>query len=131
MVTQSITQVALLASSVENSRSSNSAGKVAAQRQTISVEVTEVETQEVEIELTQESLENVVSQLKAYVQNSQRDLNFSVDEATGRVVVKVINSTTDEVIRQIPSEEMLAISRHLLESLETDEPKGFLIELKA
>lgn len=131
MVTQSITQVALLASSVENSRSSNSAGKVAAQRQTISVEVTEVETQEVEIELTQESLENVVSQLKAYVQNSQRDLNFSVDEATGRVVVKVINSTTDEVIRQIPSEEMLAISRHILESLETDEPKGFLIELKA
>lgn len=133
MATQSITNVALLAGSVENNRSSssNSTGKVAAQRQTVAVEVTEVETQEVEVELSQEALEKVVSQLNAYVQNTQRDMDFSVDDSTGRVVVRVIDSTSEEVIRQIPSEEMLAISRHLIESLETEEPKGFLIELKA
>ncbi len=133
MATQSITNVALLASSVETNRSgsSNSTGKVAAQRQTVAVEVTEVETQEVEMELSQEALEKVVSQLNAYIQNTQRDVDFSVDDATGRVVVRVVDSTTEEVIRQIPSEEMLAISRHLLESLESEQPKGFLIELKA
>lgn len=132
MATQSITNVALLASSVETNRSSsNSTGKVAAQRQTVAVEVTEVETQEVEMELSQEALEKVVSQLNAYIQNTQRDVDFSVDDATGRVVVRVIDSVSEEVIRQIPSEEMLAISRHLIESLETDQPKGFLIELKA
>ena len=131
MATQSITNVALLASSVDNNRPSNSAGKVAAQRQSFAVEVAEVETKEVDVELSQEALENVVSQLNAYIQNTQRDMDFSVDDATGRVVVRVVDSTTEEVIRQIPSEEMLAISRHLLESLETDEPKGFLIELKA
>jgi len=133
MATQSITNVALLASSVETNRSGsgNSTGKVAAQRQTVAVEVTAVETQEVEMELSQEALEKVVSQLNAYIQNTQRDVDFSVDDATGRVVVRVIDSESEEVIRQIPSEEMLAISRHLIESLETEQPKGFLIELKA
>ena len=133
MATQSITNVALLASSVDNNRtgSSNSTSKVAAQRQSFAVEVAEVETKEVDVELSQEALEKVVSQLNAYIQNTQRDMDFSVDDATGRVVVRVVDSTTEEVIRQIPSEEMLAISRHLVESLETEEPKGFLIELKA
>ena len=132
MATQSITNVAVLGSTtVDSSRSGNSTGKVAAQRQTIAVEVAEVETQEVDVELSQEALEKVVSQLNAYIQNTQRDVDFSVDDATGRVVVKVIDSESEEVIRQIPSEEMLAISRHLVESLEREQPKGFLIELKA
>jgi len=131
MATQSITNVALLGRSVETTHSSNSAEKVAVQRQTIAVEVAEVETQEVEVELSQEALEKVVSQLNAYIQNTQRDVDFSVDDSTGRVVVRVIDSESEEVIRQIPSEEMLAISRHLVESLETEQPKGFLIELKA
>jgi len=131
MATQSITNVALLASSVGSNRSSNSTDKVAAQRQTVAVEVTEVETHEVDVELSQEALEKVVHQLNAYIQNTQRDMDFSVDGSTGRVVVKVIDSESEQVIRQIPSEEMLAISRHLIESLETEQPKGFLIELKA
>jgi flagellar protein FlaG len=130
MATQSITNVALLGSTVEN-RSSNSAGKVAAQRQTVAVDLPGVETQSQHVELSQQALEKAVSQMAAYVQNTQRDMNFSVDDVTGRVVVKVIDSNSDEVIRQIPSEEMLAIARHLTESLENDEPKGFLIELKA
>ena len=131
MATQSITHVALLASSAENSRPSNSTSKVVAQRQTVAVEVTEVETQENDVELSQEALEKAVSQMNAYIQNTQRDMDFSVDDITGRVVVRVIDSESEEIIRQIPSEEMLAISRHLAERLETDEPKGFLIELKA
>lgn len=132
MATQSITNVALLASRVDNNNrtsSSNSADK-AAQRK-LAVELPEVETQKVEVELSQEALEKVVSQLNAYIQNTQRDVDFSVDDTTGRVVVRVVDSVSEEVIRQIPSEEMLAISRHLVESLETEQPKGFLIELKA
>ena len=132
MATQSITNVALLASRVDNNRtsSSNSAEK-AVQRQSFSVELPEVEAQKVEVELSQKALEKVVSQLNDYVQNTQRDVDFSVDDSTGRVVVRVIDSESEQVIRQIPSDEMLAISRHLLESLETEQPKGFLIELKA
>lgn len=127
MATQSISSVAILASSVDNKTST----KAVAQRQVFAVDVEEVEEKEIDIELSEEALEKVVSQLNAYVQSTQRDMDFSVDEATGRVVVRVIDSVSEEVIRQIPSEDMLAISRHLKETMEMDQPRGFLIELKA
>ena len=133
MATQSINHVASLTSRVETNRtgSSNATEKPVVQRQSFAVEVQELETQEVDVELSQQALEKVVSQLNAYIQNTQRDVDFSIDDSTGRVVVRVVDSVSEEVIRQIPSEEMLAISRHLVESLETEQPKGFLIELKA
>jgi len=40
-------------------------------------------------------------------------LEFRMDEASGRMVVAVVNRDTSEVLRQIPSEEMLAISLRL------------------
>lgn len=131
MATQSITSVALLASRVEGNRSSNSTVRVTVQRQVFAVEVTQVKKREIDLELSEKALEKVVSQINAYVQNTQRDMDFRIDSSTGRVVVRVIDSVTEEVIRQIPSEEMLAISRHFLENLDAEKVKGFLIELKA
>ena len=53
-----------------------------------------------------------VEQLNTQLQDMQRGLRFSVDDSSGRIVVKVIDLGTDEVIRQIPSEEMLSIIRN-------------------
>ncbi len=130
MATHSIANVALLVSTASSGSTSGSAGIVAEQRQVIAASTAEVQTREIEV--TQEQLEEAVSHLKEYVQNQQREMDFSVDDQTGRFVVKVYDSQTKELIRQIPSEEMLAISRHLIETLEQqEEVKGFLIELKA
>jgi len=41
------------------------------------------------------------------------NLNFSVDEPTNRVVVKVINSDTGDVIREVPSEAILRVSKNI------------------
>ena len=82
-------------------------------------------------EVSRDEMESIVSQLKDYVQGMQRDMDFHVDDVTGRVVVQVIDSSSNEVIRQIPAEEILAIARHLADALESNEPKGFFIELKA
>jgi len=60
-----------------------------------------------------ENLQGAVSQINDYVQNLQRNLQFRVDESTGKDVVTVIDSTSDEVIRQIPSEEALELARRL------------------
>ena len=86
-----------------------------------------------QIKVTREAFERVVSELEAYVQNTQRNLDFQVDDKTGRVVVKVIDATDDSVIRQIPSEEMLAISHRLQEFLENNQRdmRGMLLEIKA
>jgi flagellar protein FlaG len=66
-----------------------------------------------EIQNQAENLHVAVSQINDYVQNLQRNLQFSVDEVTGKDVVTIIDSETEQVIRQIPSEEILEVARHL------------------
>ena len=59
------------------------------------------------------SLQDAVAQINDHVQNLQRSLLFTVDEESGKDVVTVLDSETDEVIRQYPSEEVLVIARQL------------------
>lgn len=42
-----------------------------------------------------------------------RSLNFREDESSGRSVITVVDKTNDEVIRQIPAEEVLKVSRDI------------------
>ena len=57
----------------------------------------------------------VADRIAKFTQSMQRDLVFSVDKTLGETVIKVVDSNTQEVIRQIPSEDALALSRHLKE----------------
>ena len=59
------------------------------------------------------AFENAVENISNYVQNITRDLEFSVDEDLGKTVVTVLNTETQEVIRQIPSEEMVELAKRL------------------
>ena len=45
----------------------------------------------------------------------QRSINFALDDSSGRVVVKVTDSGSGDVIRQIPSEEALQMAENLSE----------------
>ena len=58
-------------------------------------------------------LEDSVSQLKDLVQSVQRDLQFSIDDFSGRTVITVLDSKTEEIIRQIPSDEVLALAKNI------------------
>lgn len=60
-----------------------------------------------------------------FVGNINDNLQFSVDHDTGKTIVKVIDTNTKEVIKQIPSEEMIAIAKAL------DKLKGLLVQQKA
>lgn len=42
-------------------------------------------------------------------------IHFEMNDDAGRVVVKVISRDSGEVIRQIPSEEVIRIAQHLHE----------------
>jgi flagellar protein FlaG len=59
------------------------------------------------------NLEQALQDLNGYVQTVQRNLQFDVDDTSGHTVIRVVDSETEEVIRQIPSEEVLALARHL------------------
>ncbi len=79
--------------------------------------VTPVETSKaVERNASTPSLEKVtqaVQNINKSLQAMSRDLEFSVDTDSNRTIVKVVDSKTKEVIRQIPSNEALEISKAL------------------
>lgn len=58
-------------------------------------------------------LQEAVNEMARAIEPVAQNLRFSIDEDTGKTVVKVVDTHTDEVIRQIPSEELIAISRAL------------------
>ena len=60
---------------------------------------------------TREVVAKAAADLQEFVSSMGRNLNFSVDETTGYNVVRVVNPDTGELIRQLPSEELLKISR--------------------
>ncbi len=60
-------------------------------------------------ELTKNDVKQMVEALEDFSETLQTKLNFSVHEQTNAIVVKVIDRNTDEIIRQIPPEEMLEL----------------------
>lgn len=66
------------------------------------------------------NLEDVVSMLNDHVQYVQRELLFSIDDDTGRTVIKVLDKETKEIIRQIPPEEALSFARKLNEGADLE-----------
>lgn len=85
---------------------------------------------------TKAQLEQAVSDINAYVQNVNRELQFRVDEALplGRTVVTVIDAETEETIREFPSKEVLALAHRLkAEAGETSQSQieGLIISAQA
>ncbi|MFA7240746.1 MAG: flagellar protein FlaG [Sulfuricellaceae bacterium] len=72
-----------------------------------------------------EEVKESVKKINTAIQSISRDLEFSVDEDTKMNVVKVVDIKTKDVIRQFPSEEVLAIAKAL------DKLQGLLLKEKA
>ncbi|MDH4612122.1 flagellar protein FlaG [Pseudomonas sp. BN102] len=73
-----------------------------------------VETGSVKAE--EKPVEAALSNIQDFVQHIQRNLSFALDESSGRVVVKVTDAESGELIRQIPSEEVLKLAESLSEA---------------
>lgn len=67
------------------------------------------------------TMQGAVDKMNSLVQNIQRDLSFSVDDESGLTVIKVIDSQSGQLIRQIPSEEVIAITNVLSDIKAGDE----------
>ncbi len=58
--------------------------------------------------------EELLGQIKALTENGIYSVRFENNEAD-QLVVKVVDSETNEVIRQIPPEELMQLTKHLNE----------------
>jgi flagellar protein FlaG len=74
-----------------------------------------------------EQVNQAVSNLNQSAQAKSQGLEFSIDSDTQRTVVKVIDQSTKEVLRQIPTPEALEIAK----ALESKATKGVLIQQTA
>lgn len=62
-----------------------------------------------------EELQHAVDDIAVSMNVIQKGLAFNIDEDSGMQVVKVIDVSTGELIRQIPNEEALEIAKKLNE----------------
>ena len=67
-------------------------------------------------QLEREQLEKVAQQLQDFMGEMNRSLQFQVDEDSGRDVIKILDKTSGDVIKQYPSEEVLSLVSKLSES---------------
>lgn len=70
-------------------------------------------------------VEKAVKTLNEFSAMAAQDLLFSIDEESGKSVVKVVDTATNEVLRQFPSVEALSIAKAI------DKMQGLLIREKA
>jgi flagellar protein FlaG len=65
--------------------------------------------------VTEEQVADAIDSIQSFVDSNQRNLSFSVDEDSQRSVVSVTDASSGDVIRQIPSEEVLELAQRLQE----------------
>jgi flagellar protein FlaG len=109
-------QARLMPSALSGGRGTEAAHPVAPQQQT---------QEPRRLEDLPEAVAGAVERIREQVQNLQRNLNFSVDDSTGQVVVQVVDGESGTVVRQIPSEDILRLAERL------DEMRSLLFEAKA
>ena len=78
--------------------------------------------------MSAQELDGAAKAIQEYLQNAQLDLKFSVDQDTGSVVFKIVNAVTHEVIRQVPSEEVLLIAGKMKKLSTTRDTSGVLVD---
>ena len=76
---------------------------------------------------THAQLRAAVDAANRQLDQSNRELTFVFDDKLGRMLVKIVDTRTNTVIRQVPSEEMLAAAR----ALSGSSTRGALLSGKA
>lgn len=88
-------------------------------RQLVDNDLTEYE------EATAENVETAINSINGAMEYINRGLRFSIHEETQRVMVKVVNVMTDEVIKELPPEAVLDTAARIREMI------GLLVDERA
>lgn len=89
----------------------------------ITTENTKLENKSAEVDKA--LLDTAVKKLNEFVAPALQTIEFAIDEQSKRMVVKVIDTASHKVLRQIPNEEVLSMSRTL------DKLQGLVIKQTA
>lgn len=68
-----------------------------------------------------------VAVVEGYLQDQSRNLQFQIDDQSGKSIVSVLDGETGEIIRQFPSEAVVASARYIAENI-PDQLTGLLLD---
>jgi flagellar protein FlaG len=74
---------------------------------------------------TKEQVEQAAVRVKDALRGTTSRLEIEIDPDLHQAVIKILNGESGEIIRQIPSQELLDLAKHF------DEPKGILVSKRA
>ncbi len=77
---------------------------------------------QLDVKELEKNLKEAIQMLNEQMKSSGRNLNFSIDQEVNRTIIKVKNSSTGELVRQIPDETVLRVA-HSIEKV-----KGMLLD---
>jgi flagellar protein FlaG len=72
-----------------------------------------------------QAVKEAVSAANGAMKAIKSELDFSIDDTTGKTIVRVVDGETGEVIRQMPAKEVIEIAKAL------DRLQGLLVRQKA
>ncbi|MBN2864663.1 MAG: flagellar protein FlaG [Thiotrichales bacterium] len=78
----------------------------------------QLKSEETNGQTEQVQLDSLMKDLNLQLENLQNYLRFERDDSSEKMVIFIKNSETDEVIRQIPSQEFMTISKNITNYLE-------------
>jgi len=79
---------------------------------------------------TAERVKQAAQKVAAFVNATPSDIKFMVDDSTGQYYFKVVDAVTHKVIRQVPSEEVLAMAQRLQQISDGKSVTGLLVDAK-
>jgi len=103
---------ALAAPAISRSTSPDNSGQGSSQASTPEVINPSFQINEKTV-ISGDDLRKAVEILNQNLEKYSRNVRFSVDESTGKDVVRVVSSSSGETIRQLPNDEMLNFIRNL------------------
>lgn len=104
----------------KNEKSGESVSAIATTKPAIQVQLPEQKDYD-----NKQHIANTVEDINHFFQTAQRSLAFSLDEASGHIVMQIRDSQTNELIRQIPGEDVLKLAKQL------DDLTGVLFKAQA
>nr|WP_067287935.1 flagellar protein FlaG [Marinobacterium profundum] len=66
-------------------------------------------------QLTVQEVSETVEALNSVMQQMERGISFHVDDQSGRQVIQVIDRDSGDVLKQMPSEDLLKLISHMQE----------------
>ena len=116
----------------QSAPAANKAAKVAAPAVSVAAPKPLALPEKAKIEVPEfepKDLQKAMDDLQRYVDDLGRNLNFSIDDSIDRTIISVRDAKTQELVRQIPGEEVIAMSRQIADTL-AEWKQGFFFDTK-